>query len=70
MNKGLVIRYFSGGFYLCDGLPPEGCENDGDLYIGNPIKWFETWNEANNLRTIINNAFGHDDNWETSECAV
>ena len=64
MAKGLVIRYFSGGHYLCDGLPPKGHENDGEIYIGNAIKWFETWDEANKMRTIINRAYGHDDDWE------
>ena len=40
-TKGLVIRYFMGGYYLCDGKAPEGMENDGEIYVGNEIKWFE-----------------------------
>lgn len=53
MEKGLVIRYFMGGYYLCDGKPPKGHENDGELYVGNIVKWFETWEEAENMRKII-----------------
>lgn len=56
--NGLVIRYFMGGFYLCDGKPPKGCENDGELYIGNSVKWFETWEEADQMRKIIDSAYG------------
>lgn len=62
-NKGLVIRYFMGGYYLCDGKAPEGHENDGKWYVGNTVKWFETWDEANTMRNIINAAYGLDDNW-------
>lgn len=58
MNKGLVIRYFMNGYYLCDGKAPEGCENDGELYIGNEIKWFEKWDDAKNMRLMINEAYG------------
>ena len=55
--KGLVIRYFMGGYYLCDGKAPEGCENDGELYIGHPVKWFETWEEADEMRKMIDAAY-------------
>ena len=55
---GLAIRYFSNGYFLCDGKAPEGCENDGELYIGNAVKWFETWDEANAMRKMINAAYG------------
>ncbi len=67
--KGLVIRYFSGGYYLCDGKPPKGCENDGEIYVGNIVKWFETWDEANEMRNMINDAYGHNDNWRKDETA-
>jgi len=53
MEKELVIRYFMGGYYLCDGKPPKGYENDGELYVGNIVKWFKTWEEADNLRKVI-----------------
>lgn len=53
MKKGLVIRYFSEGYFLCDGKAPEGHENDGELYVGNVIKWFEKWEEADQMRNII-----------------
>ena len=62
--KGLVIRYFGGGYYLCDGKPTNGCENDGEIYVGNTVKWFETWDEANDMRNMINAAYGcSHDNW-------
>lgn len=57
-EKGLVIRYFSGGYFLCDGKPPEGMENDGNIYVGNTVKWFETWEEAEKMKEIIDRAYG------------
>jgi hypothetical protein len=53
-KKGLVIRFFMNGYFLCDGKAPEGHENDGELYVGNTVKWFETWEEANQMRDTIN----------------
>ena len=55
--KGLVIRYFSDGYYLCDGKPPEGHENDGKFYIGNMVKWFEKWEDAETMKKIIDEAY-------------
>ncbi len=52
-TKGLVIRYFMGGYYLCDGKAPEGMENDGEIYVGNEIKWFEKWEDADAMRKVI-----------------
>ncbi len=57
MAKGLVIRYFMGGYYLCDGKAPEGMENDGEIYVGNTVKWCKTWEEADNLRKVIDGAY-------------
>jgi hypothetical protein len=57
--KGLVIRYFMSGYYLCDGEPPKGCDNDGEIYIGNAVKWFETWEEAAKMRKIIDEAYSN-----------
>lgn len=56
-NNGLVIRYFMNGYYLCDGKAPEGNENDSELYVGNTIKWFETWEEADAMKQMIDNAY-------------
>lgn len=56
--NGLVIRPFWNGWYLCDGKAPAGCENDGGFYVGNAVKWFEKWEEANEMRIMINNAYG------------
>ena len=58
MSQGLVIRYFGGGYFLCDGKPPAGCEDDGEIYVGNAVQWFETWNEADALRQVIDRAYG------------
>jgi len=58
MKKGLVLRYFMNGFYVCDGQAPKGKENDGELYIGNVIKWFSTHDEAKAMLEIIDNAYG------------
>lgn len=60
-RKGLVIRFFMGGYYLCDGQPPTEVENDDGLYLGNTVKWFATWNEANELRSMINRAYDHEE---------
>lgn len=57
---GLVIRYFMGGYFLCDGKHPEGKENDGEYYVGNQVKWFKTWDEANEIRKMIDAAYGFD----------
>lgn len=57
-NRGLVIRYFMGGYYLCDGKPPEGKSKDGEIYVGNAVKWFETFEEADAMRKIIDAAYG------------
>ena len=56
--KGLVIRCFMGGYCLCDGKPPEGFENDGELHIGNVVECFETWGEAEAMRKMIDSAYG------------
>ena len=55
--KGLVIRYFMSGYYLCDGKPPTGFENDGELYVGNTVRWFEKWEEADEMKKMIENAY-------------
>ena len=54
---GLVIRYHGGRYCLCDGMPPDGCENDGNIYLGNEVRWFDTWQEADEKRKAIDNAY-------------
>ena len=57
-TNGLVIRFFMNGYFLCDGKPPKGCvEEEGELYVGNTVKWFETWEEADNMRKMIDAAY-------------
>lgn len=58
MKKGLVIRPSCGGYFLCDGQPPRGCENDEGLYIGNTVKWFESWEEAEAMLKMIDATYG------------
>ena len=58
MKKGLVIRYFMGGYYLCNGKAPEGKEEPGEIYVGDTVKWFETWDEAERMRKMIDLAYG------------
>ena len=49
MSK-LVIRSFDKKFSLCDGRAPEGKENDGNLYIGNVVAWYDTFEDAKKAR--------------------
>lgn len=63
--KGLVIRYFMGGFYICDGKPPEGCEHDGEVYLGTTVKWFESWHDARKMLDFIEAAYGYSEETET-----
>lgn len=66
-HAGLVIRFFMNGYYLCDGKPPKDRENDGELYVGNTVKWFKTWEEADAMRRMIDTAYrigGQDDSCE------
>ena len=56
--KGLVIRYFENAYFLCNGKPPNGCENDGHLYIGEAVKWFCTHKEASAMKQMIDSAYG------------
>lgn len=58
MTTGLVIRRFMEGYYLCDGKPPAGQENDRELWVGNTVKWFNTWEEADAMRKWIDAAYG------------
>ena len=58
MKKGLVIRYFMGGYYLCNGQAPANKEEDGEIYVGDTVKWFETWDEAERMRKMIDLAYG------------
>lgn len=56
-KNGLVIRNCMDRYILCDGKAPEGHENDGNLYIGNIVETFKTWEEANQMRKMINAAY-------------
>lgn len=58
--NGLVIRVSSlGGCVLCDGKCPDGVEEeDGEIYMGTIVKWFDTWEEADAMRKVIDTAYG------------
>jgi len=56
-QKGLVIRFFWNGYFLCNGKPPKGCEDDGEIYVGDSVKWFPTWEEADKMRKMIDAAY-------------
>ena len=61
LPKRLVIRFFMNGFFLCNGQPPKGVEPEPDeIYVGETVKWFETWEEANNMLNMINEAYGYE----------
>ena len=64
--QGLVIRWFSGGFFLCDGKPLPGHENDGELWVGNAVNWFKTFEEAEAMRQLIDEAYGFERKEEVS----
>ena len=57
MKNGLVIRYFMGGFFLCNGKAPGGKEEDGEIYVGDSVKWFGTWDEAEAMRKMISECY-------------
>ena len=57
----MVIRFFMGGWALCDGKCPgplSDVHEDGDLYIGNLVRVFGTWEEADGMRKIIDAEYG------------
>lgn len=58
-NKhGLAIRFFMSAYVLCDGKCPAGVEPEEDeIYIGNLVKVFDTWDEANEMRKVIDAAY-------------
>lgn len=58
MKKGLCIRRFMDKVCVCDGKVLEGKENDGELYIGTVIKWFDSFDEAEAFRKLIDDAYG------------
>lgn len=58
-TKGLVIRFFMGAYALCDGKCPAGVKPEKDeIYIGTLIKMFDTWDEADAMRKVIDAAYG------------
>lgn len=60
-RNGLVIRFFCGAYALCDGKCPAGVEpEEGEIYIGNLVKMFDTWEEADAMRKIIDAAYSAD----------
>jgi hypothetical protein len=57
-TNGLVIRFFMGTYVLCDGKCPAGVEPEKDeIYIGTIVKVFDTWEEADAMRKIVDAAY-------------
>lgn len=56
--KGLVVRVFMGKYVLCDGKPVENCTlEEGDFFIGNIIKIFDSHDEASAMKDVIDAAY-------------
>ena len=59
-KNGLVIRFFMGAYALCDGKCPDSIKamhEEGDIYVGNLVKMFDTWEEADAMRKIVDAAY-------------
>ena len=57
-KNGLVIRFFMGRYVLCDGKCPAGVESEKDeIYVGTVVKMFDTWEEADAMRKVIDAAY-------------
>lgn len=57
-TNGLVIRFFMGKYVLCDGKCPAGVEPEKDeIYIGTIVKMFDTWDEADAMRKVVDAAY-------------
>jgi hypothetical protein len=53
-KQGLVIRWSGmGGYFLCDGIPHGYPAEEGEIYVGQIVKWFATWEEADSMRKWI-----------------
>lgn len=55
-KTGYVIRYFCGKYVVCDGYAPD-CDTEIDennIFCGYIIKAFDTFEEAEKLRNILN----------------
>lgn len=52
---GWVVRYAFGKWCVCDGKAPDGVRvKRGDIFIGNPLKWCDTMQQADTLRDLLN----------------
>lgn len=55
-NLGYVVRMVFGKWVVCDGYAPD-CESECDenaVFCGYIVKRFNTFEEADNLRNILN----------------
>lgn len=52
---GWVVRYAFGKWCVCDGKAPDGVKvKSGDIFLGNPLKWCDTMQQAETLRDLLN----------------
>lgn len=52
---GWVVRYAFGKWCVCDGKAPDGVRvKRGEIFIGNPLKWCDTMQQADALRDLLN----------------
>lgn len=50
-----VVRYAFGKWCVCDGKAPDGVRvKSGDIFVGNPLKWCDTMQQADTLRDLLN----------------
>jgi hypothetical protein len=52
---GWVVRYAFGKWVVCDGKAPDGITvNEGDSFVGHPLKWCDTMKQADTLCDLLN----------------
>jgi hypothetical protein len=56
--KGLMIKKVKDQYILCTGKPNKWEElKEGEIYIGDIIGWFESWEDANIMKKIIDECY-------------
>lgn len=54
-GMGWVVRYAFGKWVVCDGTAPDGVTvNENDIFVGNPLKWCDTMQQADTLCKLLN----------------
>jgi hypothetical protein len=59
-ENGLKIRRFSDMFALCDGKPPPNYKpKPGDIFIGDAVAWYKSFDEAEKARSLVDSLYGY-----------